>query len=1077
MSSREEQIDWLENKKSDNVKHYDFSNFKNIRPIGQGAFGSVSCGYLDNMAYALKSFNNDDEQTLKNIVREVKSYNSVHHENILQFYGITIEIGQQGKKYSLVLEYADSGTLKNYLKDNEFGWVYKVELALQLANAISSLHENNIIHRDLHADNVLIHKGKIKLADFGLSKKITESTSITTEMLGVVPYIDPESFNNKRNVFLNQDKHYKLNEKSDIYSIGVIMWQISSGRRPFYRHYPEGVKYDISLILSIRDGDREKIVDGTPTDYSNLYTRCWKGNPNERPDIKEVVTQLQTIASKRDLLINTRTQVNIVESINEENVLTDNSNQNSYDINRSLLIDNIPHDIIQSKSTTSRETTRSGLSRISNQESTDLLNHSTVNKLIKDITEKLSFAFDIFDQIQQIINEEILRLGQTVENFIVWLTNNQEASSYKWLFGLFYYYNIIDIVTEEDKNKAFQLFLKAAEDNFPLAQICLAKCYCEGYGTKKDKCLAFEWYKKSVENKSIIGQFYLGYCYENGIGIEKDEKEAVCWYEKANNNHILAAKFYLANCYRTGKGVKKNETKAFEYYKKLAKHHEVTDAQYHLGNCYNDGIGTKIDKELANCWYKKAANSGSIIAKDILKENEINPHKILINKRLSQFRLYCFGQFLIRIRFVKAFDYFKRVAEIGNEVALHYLGCCYRDGIGVEKNKRIAFELFNKSAEQGYIDGIFRLGYCYDKGIGTIIDKAKAFKLYEIAAKKGNLGAQNNLGRLYEKGEGTEKNLKEAIRWYKKAADNGNRLSQYNLGICYENGIGVEKSDDKAFEYYKKSAKYRHPFPLNMFHGNEINVEKDVIKAFESYKQKYIDAQYKVAYFYDKGIGTKTNKKGAIKLYKKAAKRGNKFAQIRLGILYEKEKKFNKAIYWYNEAAENEIALYNLGRCYEYGMGVDKNDKLAFKYYQKSAEQGHIDGKFRLGNCFDKGIGTDINKKRAFELYKEVAGEGNNFAQNILGYFYEKGEGTKKDVKEAIFWYRKAADNGNEISLYNLGICYEDGIGVKKDEVEAFKFFKKSQERGYQNAQHKVAHYLNKGIELYENDKDYELIN
>jgi serine/threonine protein kinase len=123
-----------------------------------------------------------------------------------------------------------------------------------------------------HADNILVHQRRIKLADFGLSKNIAEPTSITKEMLGVVPYIDPKSFNNQHNVYLNQDNHYSLNKKSDIYSIGVIMWLISSGRKPFYRFYPEGVKYDISLVLGIRDGNREKIVSGTPAEYSNLYT-------------------------------------------------------------------------------------------------------------------------------------------------------------------------------------------------------------------------------------------------------------------------------------------------------------------------------------------------------------------------------------------------------------------------------------------------------------------------------------------------------------------------------------------------------------------------------------------------------------------------------------------------------------------------------------------------------------------------------------------------------------------------------------------------------------------------------------
>ena len=103
------------------------------------------------------------------------------------------------------------------------------------------------------------------MADFGLSRKIAEASN-TSNICGVLPYIDPKSFN-KGNQSDNKSEHYKLNPKSDIYSIGVIMWQISSGRRPF-----EDRARDIGLALAIYLGEREKIVDGTPPEYSNLYT-------------------------------------------------------------------------------------------------------------------------------------------------------------------------------------------------------------------------------------------------------------------------------------------------------------------------------------------------------------------------------------------------------------------------------------------------------------------------------------------------------------------------------------------------------------------------------------------------------------------------------------------------------------------------------------------------------------------------------------------------------------------------------------------------------------------------------------
>ncbi len=66
----------------------------------------------------------------------------------------------------------------------------------------------------------------------------------------------------------NKDKHYKLNPKSDVYSVGVLFWQISSGHKPFYT---ENGKYDVNLIMKIKKGQRETIVKDTPIKYSNLY--------------------------------------------------------------------------------------------------------------------------------------------------------------------------------------------------------------------------------------------------------------------------------------------------------------------------------------------------------------------------------------------------------------------------------------------------------------------------------------------------------------------------------------------------------------------------------------------------------------------------------------------------------------------------------------------------------------------------------------------------------------------------------------------------------------------------------------
>jgi serine/threonine protein kinase len=107
---------------------------------------------------------------------------------------------------------------------------------------------------------VLVHQNTIKLADFGLSKRIEEASNSQSKTFGLVPYTDPKSFNSTTTL-------YSLNKKSDVYSIGVLLWEITSCQPPFH-----GKPYDVGLAISILQGLRETPIPDTSKEYIKIYS-------------------------------------------------------------------------------------------------------------------------------------------------------------------------------------------------------------------------------------------------------------------------------------------------------------------------------------------------------------------------------------------------------------------------------------------------------------------------------------------------------------------------------------------------------------------------------------------------------------------------------------------------------------------------------------------------------------------------------------------------------------------------------------------------------------------------------------
>ncbi|UZO05092.1 uncharacterized protein OCT59_025453 [Rhizophagus irregularis] len=267
-------------------------NFSNIKEIGKGGFATIysatwkdgplsyDCEYIrDKKKVALKQLYNSENITIE-FLNEVKGYSIGIFKYVLSIYGISQN--PDTKNYVMVLDYAEGGDLYNWVNKyyNKLDWLYNIKALLSIIEGLEIVHQENMVHRDFHTGNILsmyntLDNYIICVSDMGLCGKVDSTDK--TEIYGVMPYVAPEVLRGK-----------PYTQAADIYSFGMIMYYVATGRKPFCN-----CAHDEILVLDICKGIRPEINEPeAPKCYIDLMKRCWNSNPNNRPkatEIKELI--------------------------------------------------------------------------------------------------------------------------------------------------------------------------------------------------------------------------------------------------------------------------------------------------------------------------------------------------------------------------------------------------------------------------------------------------------------------------------------------------------------------------------------------------------------------------------------------------------------------------------------------------------------------------------------------------------------------------------------------------------------------------------------------------------------------
>lgn len=275
-----------------------------VEKVGEGGMAIVykaKCSLL-NRYVAIKVLRKEfinDEEFIEKFKREAQAAASLSHANIVNVY----DVGMQDDIYYIVMEYLDGKTLKDIIKEKgKIDTEETLDISMKVVDALNHAHANKVIHRDIKPHNIMVTSdGRVKVTDFGIARAATSSTiTSTNSVMGSAHYFSPE-----------QARGGYTDEKSDIYSVGIMMYEMITGKLPFTGDSPVAIAIKHIQEEVVPPSEIEPTVS---KDLEKVIMKCIEKNQSDRyKDTEELLKDLRSIKSGKGLnsdnLENSYTQV------------------------------------------------------------------------------------------------------------------------------------------------------------------------------------------------------------------------------------------------------------------------------------------------------------------------------------------------------------------------------------------------------------------------------------------------------------------------------------------------------------------------------------------------------------------------------------------------------------------------------------------------------------------------------------------------------------------------------------------------------------------------------------------------
>lgn len=268
-------------------------DYKVLRTLGTGTMGVVLLVEKAKKKYALKLLRKDEDNQnhaarLKRFIREAKILKEIEHPNIVRVFDFGFP--QDSENPYILMEYVPGSPLTDFIKkENTISLAQKLKIISQIASALATVHKYSILHRDVKPSNILINEeGNAKLTDFGIARVTDSSLTMTHEVLGSPAYMPPEAFKASK----------IIDPRSDIFSLGVLSYELITGRKPFQG---ETVAEMVEAIQHSRPLEPRKIIPDLPMPIQNIIEKMLRKNQEDRfSDANKVALAVMNLDKKGD---------------------------------------------------------------------------------------------------------------------------------------------------------------------------------------------------------------------------------------------------------------------------------------------------------------------------------------------------------------------------------------------------------------------------------------------------------------------------------------------------------------------------------------------------------------------------------------------------------------------------------------------------------------------------------------------------------------------------------------------------------------------------------------------------------